>query len=69
MRKLHSAIFLCVVLALLALIWATPIGTKLTSKAAEQQRPIKAKVRTGADDVTLAVRDAGNRLVRITTRN
>ncbi|MDX2044160.1 MAG: S8 family serine peptidase, partial [Acidobacteriota bacterium] len=72
MKKLHSAVFLCVVLALLALIWATPIGIKFgsaTSKAAEQQQPIKAKVRTGADDVTLAVRDSQNQLIRITTRS
>ena len=72
MRKLHFAIFVCVVLILLALIWATPMGTKpgsAASAASSQQSPSKGKIRTGADAATLAVRDAGNQLIRIATRN
>ncbi|MBL8190775.1 MAG: S8 family serine peptidase, partial [Acidobacteria bacterium] len=48
------------------------MGTKPGSaapSAASQQPPNKGNIKTGADAVTLAVRDAGNQLIRVTIRN
>lgn len=75
MKKTHSAIIVFIVLVLLGLLWRSSIGAKLGLSASKvvgaegQKNTVKRPIRTGADEATIAGRNAGNRLVRVSVQS
>ena len=71
MRKLPLLLSVFVILMLLAIAWRAPFGTgsSASSRAAASHKSVARQVRTGADDATLAARDASQRLIQATVRN
>ncbi len=69
MRKFLLAIIVFMTLVSLALSWRWLFNDGTEANASGQPHPITRSVRTGADDATLAARDASKRLLRLTVRN
>lgn len=73
MKKLPLAIIVFVGLVLLAILGQFSFGTKSDASVSAQttnpQDSIKRQIRTGADEATLAARDASQRLIQVQVRS
>ncbi|MEP7340873.1 MAG: S8 family serine peptidase [Acidobacteriota bacterium] len=67
MKKLPLLLFVFAILMLLAFAWRSPFTTR--SSASHLNDSMARQARTGADEATLAARDASQRLVQFTVRN
>jgi hypothetical protein len=67
MKKLPLLLFVFAILMLLAVAWRSPFAAR--SSASQLNDSMARHARTGADEATLAARDASQRLVQVTVRN